>query len=158
MTGRATIAAALAALAWPASAAAASSPQYPGSKLSISVPRTARASSVVTVTFSGTNAQFTEGAPITYGLTAFVQARSALPSCPASYNEELNNFANLGGRSIIQIAINLNEGVQGPFSYKVKYRAGPVRKIVICAYSRLITDDAAYAQKRVTLRPPRKRR
>src|SRR3954452_21665936 len=142
----------ISALASPSAIAAEStggpSPQYPGSRLSISISKAARASSVVTVTFKGTNAQFTEGAPISYALTAFVQARSALPKCPASYDEELNNFANLGGRSIIRIATNLNEGVQGPFSYKAKSRAGPARRIVVCAYSRLITDDAAYAQLR----------
>src|SRR3954454_4486071 len=152
MRGPWPVAVALAVLAFPAATAATSAPQYPGSKLSISVPRTARASSIVTVTFTGTNALFTEGAPITYSLTAFVQSRSALPTCPASYSEELNNFANLGGRSIIMIATNLNEGTQGPFSYMVKYRSGPTRRIVVCAYSRLITDDAAHAQLRRTLR------
>src|SRR4051812_16407287 len=155
MTGRSTVLLALAAvgaLAWPAASGGTSAPQYPASKLSISISKAARASSVVNVTFTGTNALFTEGAPITYSLAAFVQSRSALPSCPASYDEEFNNYVNLGGRSIIMIATNLNEGVQGPFRYKVKYRSGPTRRIVVCAYSRLITDDAAYAQLRKTLR------
>src|SRR4051812_30621982 len=131
MKGSSLILGALIALALPAGAAATSAPQYPGSKLSISISKRARANSVVTVTFRGTNALFTEGAPITYTLTAFVQARSALPTCPASYSEELNNYANLAGRSIIQIATNLNEGTQGPFKYNVKYRSGPTRKIVV---------------------------
>jgi hypothetical protein len=144
------------ALASPGAAMADAGTQYPDSHVSISMSRSARASSVVTVTFSGTNAVFTQGAPITYALDAFVQARSALPSCPASYGEELNNYANLGGRSIIKIATNLNEGVSGPFRFNVKYRSGPTRRIVVCAYSRLITDDAAHAQLRKTLRPPRR--
>src|SRR3954454_11076149 len=155
MTGRSSALAAvvaLGALAWPAASGATSAPQYPGSKLSIAISRSARASSVVTVTFTGTNAQFTEGAPITSSLTAFVQSRSALPSCPASYDEEFNNFANLGGHSIIMIATNLNEGGQRPFRYRVKYGAGPARRIVVCAFSRVITDAAAYAQLRKTLR------
>src|SRR4051812_9163463 len=135
----------ISALASPSAIAAESTggpaPQYPGPRLSISISKAARASSVVTVTFEGTNAQFTEGAPISYALTAFVQARSALPKCPASYDEELNNFANLGGRSIIRIATNLNEGVQGPFSYKVKYPPGPAPRLVVCAYSRRSTHE-----------------
>ena len=139
-------------LALPASLMADAGTQYPGSHVSISISRTARANSIVTVTFRGTNAVFTQGAPITYALDAFVQARSALPSCPASYGEELNNYANLGGRSIIKIATGLNEGVSGPFRIPVKYRSGPTRRIVVCAYSRLITDDAAHAQLRKTLR------
>jgi len=133
------------------------SPQYPESRLSISLPKKARAGSIVTVTFAGRNATFTEGAPITYQLEAFVQKRSVLPTCPASYDAEFNNYINLSGTAIARIAIGLNEGVSGPFHFKVKYRAGNVRRIVICAYSRLITDDAAYAQLRRTLRPRRHR-
>jgi hypothetical protein len=143
------------ALVWTGVLHADAGTQYPASQLSVSVSRNARANSVVTVTFSGTNAVFTQGAPVTYTLDAFVQARSALPSCPASYGEELNNYANLAGRSIIRIATNLNEGVSGPFRFNVKYRSGTTRRIVICAYSRLITDDAAHAQLRKTLRPAR---
>src|SRR5690348_14798134 len=94
-------------LAWPAALMADAGTQYPASQLKISMSRSARANSIVTVTFSGTNAVFTQGAPITYALDAFVQARSALPACPASYNAELNNYANLAGRSIIKIATNL---------------------------------------------------
>ena len=141
-----------AALVWPAGLMADAGTQYPASQLKISVSPKARANSIVTVVFSGTNAVFTQGAPITYQLDAFVQARSALPTCPASYNAEFNNFANLAGRSIIHIATGLNEGVSGPFRFSVKYRSGTTRRIVICAYSRLITDDAAHAQLRRTLR------
>jgi hypothetical protein len=137
--------------------ATGSNAQYPGSHLSISLSKRARANSVLTLTFGGRNALFTTGASITYSLAAFVQARADLPRCPASYGEELNNYANLGGRSIIRIATNLNEGTQGRFRFKVKYRSGRVRRIVVCAYSRLITDDAAYAQLRRTLRPARRR-
>ena len=140
------------ALLWPAGLMADAGTQYPASHLKISVSPRARANSIVTVTFSGTNAVFTQGAPITYQLDAFVQARSALPTCPASYDAEFNNYANLAGRSIVKIATNLNEGVSGPFRFSVKYRSGTTRRIVICAYSRLITDDAAHAQLRRTLR------
>jgi hypothetical protein len=140
----------------PALSTGGPSAQYPQSRLSISMPTRARAGSIVTVTMSGTNAPFTEGAPIAYSLDVFVQKQSVLPSCPASYSEELNNLANLAGIAIVRIAINLNEGVSGPFRIPVKYQTGTIRRIVICAYSRLITDDAAYAQLRHTLLPRRR--
>lgn len=160
--GAATLLAAAALLVYwgapPAKSTGGPSAQYPQSRLSVSLPVTARAGSIVTVTFSGRNAAFTEGAPVTYTLEAFVQKRSVLPRCPASYSEELNNLINLGGSAIARFATNLNEGVSGPFRFRVKYRAGTIRRIVICAYSRLITDDAAYAQLRRTLRPRLRRR
>src|SRR3954466_5774172 len=140
----------------PAQSTGGPSAQYPQSRLSISLPATARAGSIVTVTLAGTNAAFTEGAPITYSLEVFVQKRSVFPSCPASYGEEVNNLANLNGTAVVRIANGLNEGVSGPFRIPLKYRTGSIRRIVICAYSRLITDDAAYAELRRTLRPQRR--
>src|SRR4051794_18913390 len=141
MTGSLRMALVVAAALVPAPAAfgagstGGSSSLYPGSKLAISLSKNARTNHAVTVTFSGTNVQFTQGAPITYSLVAFVQSRSALPSCAPSYDEEFNTFSNLGASSIIMIATNLNEGLQGPFKFHVKYRTGAVRRFVVCAYT-----------------------
>src|SRR5689334_3759749 len=74
----------------PATSTGRSAPGYRHSKLKITLPRTARAGSILTVTFSGSNRRFTQGAPITYSLAAFVQKRSTLPKCPRSYDEEFN--------------------------------------------------------------------
>src|SRR3954468_12689817 len=142
--------------ALPAQSTGGPTAQYPQSRLSISLPANARAGAIVAVTLSGTNEPFTEGAPVTYTLEVFVQKRSVFPSCPASYAEEINNLANLSGAAVVRIASNLNEGVSGPFRIPVKYRTGSIRSIVICAYSRLITDDAAHAELRRTLRPRRR--
>src|SRR5690349_4471312 len=89
--------------ALPAKSTGGPAPGYPNSRLSISVPAKARAGSIVTVTFSGTNAAFTEGAPITYALEAFVQQRSVLPRCPRAFSDEFNNYIDLGGTTIGRI-------------------------------------------------------
>jgi hypothetical protein len=145
------------AAALPARSTGGPTAQYPDSRLAISMPATSRAGSLVTVTFAGRNAAFTQGADIDYQLEAFVQQRSVLPRCPLSYSEEFNNFLNVGGNAIGRIAIGLNEGPSGPFRFRVRYRSGPARRIVVCAYTRLITDDAAHAQLRHTMRPSRSR-
>lgn len=143
-----------------AASTGASAPDYPGSKLAISVSKTQRAGSLVSVTLSGTNALFDPSRPDTstpYTVNVFVQTRAVLASCPRSYEDQLNNVINLGSRNVYEIGNGYNLGRSGAFRFKVKYRSGAARRVVYCAYTRLITDDAAYAQLRQTLAKPRSR-
>jgi hypothetical protein len=121
-------------------------PSYPNSTLAIDFAGKPRAGKIVKVTVSGSNAPFEFGYPgsgdyLSYQLDAFAQNGRVLPNCPRSFGEELQNEVNLG---IARIAQGLNEGFYGPFSIPLRFRTSrQVRNIVVCAYSRLVDDDAA---------------
>jgi hypothetical protein len=121
-------------------------PSYPNSSLAIKVVGKPRAGKVVRVVVSGSNAPFEAGFPgsgdyIAYQLDAFAQNGKVLPNCPRTFAEELQNEINLG---IARIAQGLSEGYYGPFGTPIQFRTAPrVRNVVVCAYSRLIDDDAA---------------
>jgi hypothetical protein len=121
-------------------------PSYPNSSLAIRVAGIPRAGRIVKVVVTGSNAPFEAGYPgsgddISYQLDAFAQNGNVLPNCPRSFAEELQNEVNLG---IARIAQGLNEGFYGPFATPILFRTTTrVRNIVVCAYSRLIEDDAA---------------
>jgi hypothetical protein len=121
-------------------------PAYPNSSLAIDVAGKPRAGKIVKVVVSGSNAPFEIGFPgsgdyLSYQLDAFAQNGKVLPNCPRSFGEELQNEVNLG---IARIAQGLNEGFYGRFSIPLAFRtSGAVRNIVVCAYSRLVDDDAA---------------
>lgn len=119
------------------------------------VAKSQRASSIATVSVSGSNAPF--DSPLGYSVDVFVQLRSDLPTCPRAFGDELNNVINLGSSSIQQIARSYDVGEQGLFRFRFTHRAGSSRRVVYCAYTRLITDDAAYAQLRHTSAKPRQR-
>jgi hypothetical protein len=122
------------------------SPSYPNSSLAIKALGKPRAGGIVKVVVSGSNAPFEAGFPgsgdyISYQLEAFAQNGNVLPNCPRSFAEELQNEINLG---VARIAQGLNEGFYGPFAIPIRFRTAPrVRRVVVCAYSRLIDDDAA---------------
>ena len=121
-------------------------PAYPNSKLAIDVGGKPRAGKVVKTTISGSNSPFEAGFPgsgdyIAYQLDAFAQNGNVLPNCPRTFAEELQNEINLG---IARIAQGFTEGYYGGFQLPVRFQTSRrVRNIVVCAYSRLITDDAA---------------
>jgi hypothetical protein len=121
-------------------------PSYPNSSLAIRVAGKPRAGRIVRVVVSGSNAPFEAGYAgsgdyISYQLDAFAQNGRVLPNCPRSFAEELQNEVNLG---IARIAQGLNEGYYGPFGIPIQFRVAPqIRNVVVCAYSRLIDDDAA---------------
>jgi len=130
-------------------------PSYPNSSLAIKVAGNPRAGKVVRVVVSGSNAPFEAGYPgsgdyIAYQLDAFAQNGKVLPNCPRSFTEELQNEINLG---ISRIAQGFSEGYYGSFSLPIQFRTAPrIRNVVVCAYSRLITDDAAVSALGFTLR------
>jgi hypothetical protein len=121
-------------------------PAYPNSTLAINLAGKPRAGKIVKVVISGSNAPFEIGYPgsgsyLSYQLDTFAQNGKVLPNCPRSFGEELQNQINLG---ITRIAIGLNEGYYGPFSIPLRFvTSRRVRNIVVCAYSRLVDDDAA---------------
>ncbi len=133
-------------------------PSYPNSSLAIKLAGKPRAGRIVRVVVSGSNAPFEAGYPgsgdyISYQLDAFAQNGNVLPNCPRSFAEELQNEVNLG---IARIAQGLNEGYFGAFGIPIQFRTSPrIRNVVVCAYSRLIEDDAAVSALGLRLRPAR---
>jgi hypothetical protein len=133
-------------------------PSYPGSSLAIDVAGKPRAGKVVKVTVSGSNAPFEIGYPgsgdyLAYQLDAFAQNGKVVPNCPRSFAEELQNEINLG---VARIAQGFPEGYYGPFSTPIRFQTSTrVRNIVVCAYSRMIDDDAAVSAIGFKLRRPR---
>ena len=133
----------------------ASAPAYPNSKLAIDLVGHPRAGKVVKVVVRGSNDPFEIGYPgsgdyLAYQLEAFAQNGKVLPSCPRSFAEALQNSINLGTARIAQ---GLPEGYYGGFSTPLAFKSSRrVRDIVVCAYSRMITDDAAVSALRFKLR------
>jgi hypothetical protein len=127
-------------------------PAYPNSKLAIDLAGKPRAGKVVKVQVSGSNAPFSSG-EVAYQLDAFAQNGKVVPTCPRSFAEELQNTINLG---VAYIAQGFPEGSSGPFSTPIRFQTGSqIRKVVVCAYSRFIDDDAAVSALSFKLRPPR---
>jgi hypothetical protein len=126
-------------------------PAYPNSKLAIDLAGKPRAGKIVKVRVSGSNAPFGDSG-VAYQLDAFAQNGKVLPNCPRSFAEELQNSINLG---VARIAQGFTEGASGPFSTPIRFTTSTqVRKIVVCAYSRFIDDDAAVSALGFKLRPP----
>ena len=76
-----------------------------------------------------------------------------VPNCPRSFSEELQNEINLG---VARIGQGLPEGYYGQFSTPIRFTtSGQVRNVVVCAYSRMITDDVAVSALGFKLRAPR---
>jgi hypothetical protein len=110
----------------------------------------------VKVVVSGSNDPFEIGYPgsgdyLAYQLDAFAQNGRVLPTCPRSFSEALQNEVNLGTSRIAQ---GLPEGYYGRFETPLAFRTSrKVRDIVVCAYSRMVDDDAAVSALRFKLRP-----
>jgi hypothetical protein len=135
----------------------APAPAYPNSTLAIDLVGHPRAGKVVRVVVSGSNDPFEIGGQgsgeyLAYQLDAFAQNGRVLPNCPRSFAEELQNQVNLG---ISRIAQGLPAGYYGRFSTTLSFQTSRrVRDIVVCAYTRMITDDAAVSALRFRLRRP----
>jgi hypothetical protein len=130
-------------------------PAYPKSTLAIKLAGNPRAGRVITLVITGSNAPFEIGGPgsgsdLAYQLDAFAQNAKVIRKCPRSFAEELQNEVNLG---ITRIAQGLNEGFSGPFRIPIRVQTSrSVRHIVVCAYSRLVEDDAAVSALDLRLR------
>jgi hypothetical protein len=121
-------------------------PSYPNSTLAIKLVGKPKAGKVVKVKVSGSNAPFEiggagSGSFLAYQLDAFAQNGKVIPNCPRSFAEELQNEINLG---VARIAQGLPEGYYGSFATPLRFQTSrQVRNVVVCAYSRMIDDDAA---------------
>ncbi|HEY1284989.1 MAG TPA: hypothetical protein VGF04_02770 [Solirubrobacterales bacterium] len=130
-------------------------PGYPHSTLAIKLAGKPRAGKVIKLAVTGSNAPFEiggagSGSYLAYQLDAFAQNAKVIGKCPRSFAAELQNEVNLG---ITRIAQGLNEGFYGHFRIPIRVQTSrSVRHIVICAYSRLIEDDAAVSALGFTLR------
>lgn len=130
-------------------------PSYPKSTLAIRLAGHPKAGKVIRLVVTGSNAPFEiggagSGSDLAYQLDAFAQNARVLGKCPRSYAEELQNQINLG---ITKIATGLSEGFYGPFRIPIQVRTSrSVPHIVVCAYSRLVEDDAAVSALGFTLR------
>jgi len=133
----------------------APAPSYPNSALAIDLVGHPRAGKVVKIVVSGSNDPFEIGYPgsgdsLAYQLDAFAQNGKVLPTCPRSFAEALQNQVSLG---VARIAQGLPEGHQGRFSIQLAFQSSRrVRDIVVCAYSRMVDDDAAVSALRFKLR------
>lgn len=155
----------LLAAALPGSALAAArsesraAPAYPNTRLAIRVKGRPRAGQITTVVVTGSNERMEisegSGSFLDYKLELFVQDRRVLRRCPISYNGQLNNVINLSDR-ISQIGRNIDLGTGGAFRAPIKYQSGTTRPVLFCAYTRVITDDAAVAGLRYTFAAPRR--
>lgn len=146
------LAAATAALALPAATTAARSeqhaaPAYPNTRLAIAVQGRPRAGKVATVVVSGWNEA--REPPTDYSIDLFVQDPRVIKRCPRSYSAELNNVINLGDH-VARIGRGLNAGDGGRFRIPIKYQTGSTRRVLFCAYTRFVIDDAAVAALRHT--------
>jgi hypothetical protein len=130
-------------------------PAYPNSTLAIKAAGKPRAGKIVKVAVSGSNSPFEIGSQgsgefLAYQLDAFAQNGKVLPNCPRSFGEELQNQVNLG---IARIAQGLTEGYYGSFSIPLRFQTSRrVRNVVVCAYSRMVDDDAAVSALGLKLR------
>ena len=130
-------------------------PAYPNSTLAVKLAGKPRAGKIIKLVVTGSNTPFEIGGPgsgdyLAYQLDAFAQNAKVLPTCPRSFGEELQNQVNLG---ITRIAQGLPEGFYGRFKTPIRVQTSrSVRHIVVCAYSRMVDDDAAVSALRFKLR------
>lgn len=134
-------------------------PSYPNTRLAIRVKGRPRAGSIATVVVSGSNERLEisegSGSFLSYHVDLFVQNPRVLRRCPVSYDAALDNVINLSDH-ISRIGRYMNAGEGGRFRIPVKYQTGDLRRVLFCAYTQVITDDAAVAALRHTFKAPRR--
>ena len=106
----------------------------------------------LTIVATGTNAPF--GTPIDYGLRLFAIDHKLLPiPCAQGFSmEETISTDNPQAARLLTFE-NLNEGLSGPFTISLPVTLAGPGDLLICAYSVLITDDAAWASDEATVAP-----
>jgi hypothetical protein len=140
--------------------AAGSDPGFPGSRVHVSVSGPTQAGEVLSIRAAGRNlARVHDGRPIAYGLELIVTDPAILPGpCLSTEAAELTRIASVPGGGSLLTYGDLDEGAAGPFVIREPYEPIGSGPLEICAYSRWQTDDAAWGQANVTIRPaPRAR-
>jgi hypothetical protein len=110
------------------------------------------AGQVLTIVASGSNAPF--GTPIDYGLRLFAIDHAQLPiPCAQSFRMEETIWEDNPQAGALLTFENLNEGLSGPFDISLPITLGGPGDLLICAYTVLVTDDAAWASDELTIAP-----
>jgi hypothetical protein len=123
---------------------------YPGSVLHVTTTGPLVANKPLTIVATGTNAPF--GTPIDYGLKLILIDPTILPGpCQQSFNTEDTTWENNPQAGRLLTFESLNEGLSGPFTISLPITPGGSGPLLICAYTVLVTDDAAWASTQVTI-------
>jgi hypothetical protein len=131
-------------------------PAYPGSVLHVSVSGPLQAGKVLTINASGSNvAQTALGGPaLDFGLEVIVIDPKILKGpCEVSEQKELTDITNVPNGGRLLNFDDLNEGSSGPFKVGQPYEPAGFGPLLVCAYSKYVTDDAAYASTQVQIKP-----
>jgi hypothetical protein len=126
-------------------------PDYPGSLLHVTTTGSDVAGKLLTIVATGTNAP-SAVVPIDYGLRLFAINHKLLPEpCSQSFETEETISSDNPQASRLLTFEDLNEGLSGPFTISLPITPGAAGDLLICAYSVLVTDDAAWASTEVTI-------
>jgi hypothetical protein len=133
-------------------------PAYPGSVVHVSVSGPLQAGKVLTITATGTNAADNQlGVPISYGLELIVVDPSILKGpCEVSEEKEISDITDVPNSGQLLNFSDLNEGQSGSFKITQPYEPGGFGPLLVCAYSKFVTDDAAYGSTEVRIAPAAK--
>jgi hypothetical protein len=134
-------------------------PSYPESRLAMSVVGNPRAGGIARLRVSGTNASRDDGDGLAFDYTVdvYVLDRSIYRSCAPSLREANNRQANLPGK-VEHIGLGLNAPSSGAFSHTITYRTERFRRLLFCAYTTYVVDDAAVGSLKHDLLKKKKRR
>jgi hypothetical protein len=131
-------------------------PAYPGSVVHVAVSGPLQAGKVLTITATGANtAQTSLGGPaLDFGLEVIVVDPHILKGpCEVSEEKELTDITNVPDGGRLLNFDDLNEGSSGPFRVSQPYEPAGFGPLLVCAYSKYVTDDAAYATTQVQIKP-----
>ena len=102
------------------------------------------ANKLLTIVATGTNAAFPT--PIDYGLRVILIDPTVLPGpCKQSFNAEETDWEKNPQAGRLLTFADLNEGLSGPFTITVPFTPGGSGTILVCGYTVLVTEDAAWA-------------
>jgi hypothetical protein len=133
-------------------------PAYPGSVVHVAVSGPLQAGKALTITATGTNAADNQlGAPISYGLELIVVDPEIVKGpCEVSEEKEISDITDVPNGGQLLNFSDLNEGPSGSFKINQPYEPGGFGPLLVCAYSRFVTDDAAYGSTEVHIAPAAK--
>ena len=134
-------------------------PAYPESSLAMAVKGKPRARGITRLAVSGSNASQDDGDGLAfdYTLDVYVLDRRAFPTCAPSLREANSRLAQLPGK-VEHIGFGLSVPASGPFSETITYRAESFRKVIFCAYTTYVIDDAAMGSLKHDLRKAKRKK
>ena len=134
-------------------------PSYPESRLAMRVVGNPRARSIATLRVTGSNASRDDGDGLafSYTLDVYVHDRSVFKTCARSLREANSRQASVPSRTE-HIGLGLDVPASGPFSHTIRFETESFRKLIFCAYTTYVVDDAAMSSLKHDLRKARRRR